>query len=113
MLGLLTPTDPRWIDATLADLDAVLLDHLHCEIKAASNATALSARYPFHAGLVRELWALAQEELCHVAQVPQELSRRGVRPRPPDRDPYAAALRGAAALDQGTGPGDGLLDRLA
>ncbi|MBK8695339.1 MAG: hypothetical protein IPN17_24475 [Deltaproteobacteria bacterium] len=44
MLGLVSTTDPRWIDVALADLDAVLLDHLYCELKAASNATAMVTR---------------------------------------------------------------------
>ena len=40
MLALVSSTDPRWVDVALGDLDAVLVDHLHCELKAASNATA-------------------------------------------------------------------------
>lgn len=111
MLGLLVPTDSRWLDAALANFDAVLIDHLHCEIKAASNATALVARYPSHGRLVRELTALAQEELAHVAQVHAQLEKRGVRAYPPETDPYAAALRRAAALDGGRRT-EGPLDRL-
>lgn len=111
MLGLLTPTDPRWIDVALSDLGALLVDHLHCEIKAASNATALVARYPGHARLVRELSALAREELSHVAQVHEELVRRGVRAYPPETDPYASALRKAS--QDGRRSSHALLDRLA
>jgi tRNA-(ms[2]io[6]A)-hydroxylase len=111
MLGLLTPTDARWIDAALSNLDAVLVDHLHCELKAASNATALVARYPMHGRLVRELSALAQEELTHVVQVHEQLERRGVRVYPPDTDPYAVALRKAAMTDGGASA-NALLDRL-
>jgi tRNA-(ms[2]io[6]A)-hydroxylase len=111
MLGLLTPTDPRWIDVALADFNAVLLDHFHCELKAASNASALMARYPAHPRLVRELATLAQEELSHVVQVHDELVRRGVRPYPPETDPYAAALRRAAGSER-SGPESALVDRL-
>ncbi len=110
MLGLLSPPDPLWVESALANLDAVLLDHLHCELKAASNATALVARYPMHPRLVRELTALAREELEHVAQVYEELARRGVRPTPPEKDEYALALRKAAARDARAS--EGLLDRL-
>jgi tRNA-(ms[2]io[6]A)-hydroxylase len=112
MLGLLIPTDASWIEAALAQFDAVLLDHLHCELKAASNATALVARYPSEPRLVRELTALAREELSHVAQVHDELHSRGIVARPPDRDPYATALRRATDLKP-TGPAGALLDRLA
>jgi tRNA-(ms[2]io[6]A)-hydroxylase len=111
MLGLLTDTDPRWIETALEHFDAVLLDHLHCELKAASNATALVARYPQHPRLVRELSALAREELEHVSQVYEELQRRGVRAHPPDPDPYAIALRRATQASP-SHAADGLLDRL-
>lgn len=110
MLGLLTPTDPRWIDAALCDLDKVLVDHLHCELKAASNATALVARYPTHPRLVRELSELAREELLHVGQVFEQLEKRGVKAHPPDKDEYALALRRASTRDGGAHAG--LLDRL-
>lgn len=109
MLGLVSTTDPRWIDVALGDLDAVLLDHLHCELKAASHATAMVTRYPMHARLARELTALAAEELGHVAQVFEALARRGVAPTPPPEDAYARALQRALA-DRKSEP---LLDRLA
>lgn len=109
MLGLVSSTDPAWVDVALGDLGAVLVDHLHCELKAASNATALVARYPMHPRLVRELTALAQEELSHVQQVFARLEARGLRANPPEEDVYARTLR--RALDDGRG--EPLLDRLA
>jgi tRNA-(ms[2]io[6]A)-hydroxylase len=112
MLGLLTPTPPGWIDKALSNLDAVLLDHLHCELKAASNATALVARYPMFPRLVRTLTDLAREELEHVQQVFAELERRGVRAHPPGEDPYALALRRASQLDTPKLELGSLLDRL-
>ena len=93
MLGLLTDSDPRWIDAAIRDLDAVLVDHLHCELKAASHATSLVTRHSTVPRLVRELTALAQEELVHVAQVFAEIEKRGVVAGPPGSDVYVAALR--------------------
>lgn len=113
MLGLLTPTPDGWIDAALSNLDAVLLDHLHCELKAASNATALVARYPMFPTLVRSLSDLAREELLHVQQVFDELERRGVRAHPPGEDPYALALRRATQGDTPRAEHGALLDRLA
>ena len=109
MLGLVSSTDPRWVEVALDNLDAVLHDHLHCELKAASNSMALVARYPMHARLVTGLTDLAREELEHVQQVYAEMARRGVTARPPDEDVYARALR--RALDDGRGVP--LLDRLA
>ncbi|MDP3277292.1 MAG: tRNA isopentenyl-2-thiomethyl-A-37 hydroxylase MiaE [Deltaproteobacteria bacterium] len=112
MLGLLAPTHPDWIDAARSDLDAVLHDHLHCELKAASNATALVARYPMFSRLVRTLSELAREELTHVQQVYAELEARGFNPRPPGEDPYAGALRKASLVDTPHGDLGPLLDRL-
>jgi tRNA-(ms[2]io[6]A)-hydroxylase len=112
MLGLLTATDPKWIDAALEHYDAVLLDHLHCELKAASNATSLVARYPMHSRVVHELTALAREELEHVTQVYDELARRGGRAHPPESDPYAMALLRVSRAKPSY-VADGLLDRLA
>jgi tRNA-(ms[2]io[6]A)-hydroxylase len=108
MLGLVSSTDPRWVEVALDHLDAILLDHLHCELKAASNSTALVARYPMHSRLVTELTELAREELTHVQQVHAQLSRRGLIARPPDEDVYAKSLR--RALDDKKG--EPLLDRL-
>lgn len=114
MLGLLTPTSDRWIDAALENFDAVLVDHLHCELKAASNATALVTRYPMYGNLVLSLTSLAQEELLHVQQVHAEIARRGVRAHPPNEDPYAIALRKASQSENYRGKTDNgpLLDRL-
>ena len=47
MLCLTHPTDPRWADLALADLDVALADHAHCEMKAASNAISLATRARF------------------------------------------------------------------
>ena len=45
MLTLAAPTDPAWADGALAHLHVVLLDHAHCEKKAASTAINLIFRY--------------------------------------------------------------------
>ena len=38
-------TPRRWVDAALADLDTLLLDHASLELKAAQQAQALIYRY--------------------------------------------------------------------
>ncbi|RKG86207.1 tRNA-(ms[2]io[6]A)-hydroxylase, partial [Corallococcus sp. CA053C] len=35
------PTDPGWLPLALANFDAVLVDHAHCEKKAAANALSM------------------------------------------------------------------------
>jgi tRNA-(ms[2]io[6]A)-hydroxylase len=96
MLGLLASTDERWASEALGDLDGVLRDHAHCEMKAASHALSLAARHPDDLGLVRKLVALAQEELAHFDRVIALLSARGIALGPPPVDAYAASLRAAA-----------------
>ena len=89
----LTATDPRWIEIALADLDAVLCDHLHCERKAAQSALSMVRAYPDRAELVAAVARLAHEETSHVVQVSQLLARRGVDPRFDLGDDYVRMLR--------------------
>lgn len=93
MLGLEASTDPGWAKVALADLDAVLIDHAHCEMKAASNAMALAARNPRSSAFVLALVELAREELDHFSRVVLELEKRGIPLGPPPVDTYAAELR--------------------
>ena len=96
MLCLTEPTDPAWIEGALADLDAVLVDHGHCEMKAASNALALAARHPDDVVLVRALTDLAREEIDHFQRVLDFAEKRGLSLGTPAVDAYAAELRRAA-----------------
>jgi len=43
---LLCKTPKSWIDRALNSLDVLLLDHAHCEKKAATTAISLIHRYP-------------------------------------------------------------------
>jgi tRNA-(ms[2]io[6]A)-hydroxylase len=93
MLHLASTTDPGWLGRALSDLDELLLDHAHCEQKAAGNAISLLFRYPQHAFLMAPLAALAREELAHFQQVLERLAVRGARFRPQRASPYAGRLR--------------------
>jgi len=89
----LTPTNPKWVEVALSDLDAVYCDHLHCERKAAQSALSILRNYPSRTDIVEAVTRLAHEETSHVVQVTQLLARRGVQPRYDTGDDYAAALR--------------------
>lgn len=78
MLNLAAPSRPDWLPAALGELDAVLLDHAHCEKKAASAALNFIFRYPEHAEILQPLSALAREELRHFEQMLAVLADRGV-----------------------------------
>jgi tRNA-(ms[2]io[6]A)-hydroxylase len=112
MLCLKTDTDASWAEEAIRDLDRVLVDHAHCEMKAASNALSLAARHPELPAVVRALAALAREEIDHFQQVLTILEERGLKLGSPPVDAYAAALRREAAAERG-GPKLGVLvDRL-
>lgn len=89
---LRSATDARWIEVALADLDATLADHAHCEKKAVATAVKLVADHPDLPGLVRPLARLAQEELQHFLAMITEVERRGGRLPPDPGDPYVQAL---------------------
>jgi len=78
MLTLSAPTRPSWIGSALDHLDDLLLDHAHCEKKAAGAALKLLFSYPQHGCLQEPLSRLAREELGHFEQVLQRLEDRGV-----------------------------------
>ncbi len=87
------PTSEAWLVQALAHLDTILLDHSHCERKAASAALNLMFRYPAHERLVQQLVAIAREELDHFEQVNQWLARRGVPLAPLNAPPYGSQLK--------------------
>lgn len=85
-------TSQAWLEQALANLDIILLDHSHCERKAAGVALNLMCRYPSSTQLVRTLTAIAQEELSHFDQVNQWLERRNLPLGPLPAPPYGAGL---------------------
>jgi tRNA-(ms[2]io[6]A)-hydroxylase len=86
------PTSHAWVEQALANLDTILLDHSHCERKAAGVALNLMFRYPSNTKLVRSLTTIAQEELEHFDQVNQILEERGIAMGPLAAPPYGAGL---------------------
>ena len=79
MLHLQSETDGRWLGQVDEDLDAVLIDHAHCEKKAAGTALNLMFAYVENVELCREMTEIVNEELEHFHQVLDLLERRGVR----------------------------------
>lgn len=87
------PTTSAWVKQAIDNLDTILLDHSHCERKAAGVAINLMFRYPSYAPLVRQLTAIAKEELEHFELVNQWLDRRGIALAPLNSPPYGARLK--------------------
>lgn len=92
MLHLASETDPAWVEAALAALDEVLLDHAHCERKAAGLAVRLMFRYPEHGFLHEPLSRLAREELAHYEEVIRAIEARGGALRRQKPSAYAGRL---------------------
>jgi tRNA-(ms[2]io[6]A)-hydroxylase len=93
MLALATATAPDWAERVLSAPDELLVDHAHCEKKAAGLAVNLIFRYPQHGFLLEPLSRLAREELVHFEQVLALLARRGARFGLLKPAPYAGRLR--------------------
>jgi tRNA-(ms[2]io[6]A)-hydroxylase len=92
-LPLAVATPREWTRVALDGLASLLVDHAHCEQKAASTAIALIGRFPDHPGLARAMIALAQEEMRHFRQVLDRIEARGGTLTPPRPDRYVRALR--------------------
>jgi tRNA 2-(methylsulfanyl)-N6-isopentenyladenosine37 hydroxylase len=89
---LLAPSSGTWLEQAIARPDLVLIDHAHCERKAAGVALQLMFRYPGDAELGAALSALAREELEHFEQVLALLQARGIPLRPLPAPAYGSEL---------------------
>ncbi len=78
MLNLANDTPVEWVGTVVPDMNTVLIDHAHCEKKAASTALSLLFRYADHQPMLRPLSELAREELRHFELLLAILEERGV-----------------------------------
>ena len=85
-------TSTAWLEQAIGNIDTILLDHSHCERKAAGTAINLMFRYPSYNKLVRQLTAIAREELEHFDLVNDILERRNIPLSPLNAPPYAKGL---------------------
>ena len=92
--SILKAATPRaWVDAALADLPTLLVDHANCEKKAASTAMALIFAYPEDRSLSVALSRLAREELKHFEQVERLMKKLDVPYKRMKPGRYASELR--------------------
>ena len=89
---LAAPSSAAWLEQAIAQPELVLIDHAHCERKAAGVALQLMFRYQSDEELASALSPLAREELEHFEQVLQVLQARGMALRPLAPPPYGASL---------------------
>ncbi len=78
MLHLQSESDQRWLAQVDASLDEILIDHAHCERKAATTAINLLNSYTDDLELGQEMTTIVQEELEHYWMVIKLLSDRQI-----------------------------------
>lgn len=79
MLHLKSQTSPRWLQQVDESLPDILIDHAHCEKKAAGTALNLIFAYVEDRELCQEMTRIVNEELEHFQMVLDLLDRRGIR----------------------------------
>ncbi|WP_310991837.1 tRNA-(ms[2]io[6]A)-hydroxylase [Aequorivita marina] len=77
MLGLMLPTDPRWVNIVEKNIEDILTDHAWCEQKAASTAVSLIVSFPEYTDLIQEMTALIKEEISHFKMVHDKILEHG------------------------------------
>ncbi|KGG13012.1 MULTISPECIES: tRNA-(ms[2]io[6]A)-hydroxylase [Prochlorococcus] len=97
---LLSRTNDQWLKMAIANPIEVLVDHAHCERKAAGAAVQLMFRYLCEPGLAEVLSPLVREELEHFERVLNLLISRGEYLKPLPAPPYGALLAKAIRKDE-------------
>lgn len=92
MLHLQSNSGDRWLAQVDQSLEEILVDHAHCEHKAAATAMSLLGTYIEHQELCREMTTIIQEELDHFHQVVAILNQRGIPFRRQAPGHYGSAL---------------------
>ena len=86
-------TSAQWVRLALSRFDEVLVDHAHCEKKAAAHALSMLAAFPQAPGLARAMARLAREEAGHLHEVLGLMEKRGLALGRDTGDPYAQGLQ--------------------
>ena len=99
---LIDKTSEDWINLAISNPMEILLDHAHCERKAAGVALQLMFRYVSEPGLSEVLSPLAREELEHFERVLSILNSRGIKLQKLASPPYGAILAKNICKDEPT-----------
>ena len=111
ILKLQLPTDPIWVKNVVeSNIQELLTDHAYCEQKAATNAITLIVQNPNLSDLIRQMIALAQEEIDHFNRVHEIILARGYILGRERKDDYVNELRKFIII--GGGREAQLIDRL-
>ncbi|MCP5161945.1 MAG: tRNA-(ms[2]io[6]A)-hydroxylase [Hahellaceae bacterium] len=86
-------TPDRWVENALENQEVMLIDHAHCEKKAAATALSLMHRYVEHLDVQHKMSRLAREELRHYEQVLAIIKKRGMKFGALSASRYASGMR--------------------
>jgi tRNA-(ms[2]io[6]A)-hydroxylase len=89
-------TPESWIKAAVNEEDLLLVDHAHCERKAASSALSLIYRHLGKTDICARLSRIVREEMRHFEQVLKLIESRGHKFRPLSPSRYAKSLHAFA-----------------
>ncbi|WP_442485419.1 tRNA-(ms[2]io[6]A)-hydroxylase [Aeoliella sp. SH292] len=92
MLHLQSKTNQRWLDQVDQSLAEILIDHAHCEKKAAGTALNLMFAYVEDIELCQEMTEIVNEELEHFHMVLDLLAKRGIKFRRTKPSSYGRKL---------------------
>ena len=93
-------TSDEWIQLALSNPIDILIDHAHCERKAAGVAIQLMFRYPSEPGLAEVLSPIAREELEHFEKILFLLKDLGHSLKALKPPPYGAELAKCIRKDE-------------
>ena len=102
-------TPAAWLERATQEIETLLIDHAHCEKKAAATAVKLMFRYPDRIDLLKKLSQLTREEVLHFEQVLEFMEQRNIRYRAIKPSRYAAGLHKFTSKDEPQRLIDGLI----
>lgn len=85
-------TPELWLNYASQHIPLLLIDHAHCERKAAATAINFISKYPEKSELVSVMSPLAREELLHFEKVLNLMHRKGISFGPLQPSEYATSL---------------------
>ncbi|EHL30158.1 tRNA-(ms[2]io[6]A)-hydroxylase [Legionella drancourtii] len=85
-------TPQLWLDHAAQQIPLLLIDHAHCERKAAATAINFMSKYPEKKELIDVMSPLAREELLHFEKVVNVMTKRGIEYGPLQPSGYAMQM---------------------
>ena len=93
MLGLQFETSTSWALIAEDNLEQILTDHAFAEQKASANAISIIINYSEETALVKDMTAIALEELEHFKMVHELMTKRGMVLGREQHNDYAKSLQ--------------------